>query len=139
VSIKSLKKHIGLAEREIHVWVYGYYDFPKPPVHGFPTAADPADRNFRYLVQPPNVPSLARLRGYHRPPRGGRGRCRRACERTPLQGRRRCPAGGRRRRCIICARPSHHHSYCGVVPTLLFSSNHLGDCLKERAARVRAR
>jgi hypothetical protein len=32
---------------------------------------------------------MARLRGYQRPPRGGRGRCRRACERTPLRGRRR--------------------------------------------------
>jgi transposase InsO family protein len=41
------------------------------------------------------VPSLARLRGYQRPPRGGRGRCRRACERNPLRGRHRCAAGGR--------------------------------------------
>jgi hypothetical protein len=30
------KKHVGLAEREIHVLVYGYYDFPKPSVDGFP-------------------------------------------------------------------------------------------------------
>jgi hypothetical protein len=41
------------------------------------------------------VPSLARLQRYQRPPRGGRDRCRRACERTPLRGRRRCAAGGR--------------------------------------------
>jgi hypothetical protein len=75
--------------------VYGYYVFPKPSVHGFPTVADPADRSCRYLVQPPTVPSVAWLWGFHRPPRGGRGRCRRACERTPLQGRRRCAAGGR--------------------------------------------
>ena len=75
--------------------VYGYYVFPKPSVPGFPTAADPADRSCRYLVQPPTVPGLARLWGYQRPPRGGRGRCRRACERTPLLGRRRCAAGGR--------------------------------------------
>jgi hypothetical protein len=39
---------------------------------------------------------MARLWVYHRPPRGGRGKCRRACERTPLRGRRRCAAGGRR-------------------------------------------
>jgi hypothetical protein len=38
---------------------------------------------------------MARLHGYQCPPRGGRGRCRRACERTPLRGRRRCAAGGR--------------------------------------------
>jgi hypothetical protein len=79
------------------VLVYGYYAFPKPSVQGFPTAADPADRKCPYLVQPPTVPSLAQLRGYHRPPRGGRGRCRRACERTPLRGRRRCATDGRRK------------------------------------------
>jgi hypothetical protein len=45
-----LKKHIGLAEREIPVLVYGYYVFPKPSVHGFPTIVDPADRSWRYLV-----------------------------------------------------------------------------------------
>jgi hypothetical protein len=38
---------------------------------------------------------MARLQGYQRPPHGGRGRCRRACERAPLRGRRRCAAGGR--------------------------------------------
>jgi hypothetical protein len=75
--------------------VYGYYVFPKPSVRGFPTVDDPADRSCRYLAQPPTVPSMARLRGFQRPPRGGRGRCRRACERTPLRGRRRCAAGGR--------------------------------------------
>jgi hypothetical protein len=73
---------------------YGYYAFLKPSVHGFPTAADPADRTCRYLVQPPTVPSLARLRGYQRPPRGGRSRCRRACERNPPPG----PPPLRRRR-----------------------------------------
>jgi hypothetical protein len=76
------------------VLVYGYYAFPKPSVHGFPTTVDPTDRSCRYFVQPPTVPSMAWLRGYQRPPRGGRGRCRRACERTPLRGRRRCAAGG---------------------------------------------
>jgi hypothetical protein len=45
-----LKKHIGLAEREILVLVYGYSTFPKPSVHGFPTGDDPADRSYRYLV-----------------------------------------------------------------------------------------
>jgi hypothetical protein len=44
-SIYSRKRHIGLAEREIHVPVYGYYVFLKPSVPGFPT-----DRSFRYLV-----------------------------------------------------------------------------------------
>jgi hypothetical protein len=38
---------------------------------------------------------MTRIHGYQRPPRGGRGICRRACERTPLRGRRRCAAGGR--------------------------------------------
>jgi hypothetical protein len=78
------------------VLVYEYYVFPKPSVPGFPTAANPADRCCRYLVQPPTVPGMARLRGYRRPLSGGRGRCRRACERTPLRGRRRCAADGRR-------------------------------------------
>jgi hypothetical protein len=73
VGIQSLKKHIGLAEREIPVLAYGYFAFSKPSVHGFPTESDPADRNCRYLVQPPTVPSMARLQSYQRPPRGGRG------------------------------------------------------------------
>jgi hypothetical protein len=76
-------------------WCTDIMFFPKPSVRGFSTAADPADRSCRYLVQPPTVQGLARLRGYQRPPRGGRGRCRRACERTPLRGRRRCAADGR--------------------------------------------
>jgi hypothetical protein len=84
------------------VLVYGYHAFPKPSVHGFPTSADPADRNCWYLVQPHTVPSMARLHGYQRPPRGGRGRCRRACERTPLRGRRSCAAGGRRVYVCMC-------------------------------------
>ena len=28
--------------------VYGYYVFPKPSVHGFPTVANPADQSCRY-------------------------------------------------------------------------------------------
>jgi hypothetical protein len=76
-------------------WCTDIMFFTKPSVPGFPTAADPVDRSCRYLVQPPTVPGLARLQGYQRRPRGGRGRCRRACERTPLRGRRRCAAGGR--------------------------------------------
>jgi hypothetical protein len=44
----------------------------------------------------PRIPCMARLQGYQRPARRGRGRCRQACERTPLRGRRRCAAGGRR-------------------------------------------
>jgi hypothetical protein len=72
------------------VLVYGYRDFPKPSVQGFPKTVDPTDRSLRYLLQPPTVPSMTQLHGNQRPPRGGRGRCRRACERTPLRGRRRC-------------------------------------------------
>jgi hypothetical protein len=30
------------------VRVYGYYVFPKPSVHGFPTVANPADQSCRY-------------------------------------------------------------------------------------------
>jgi hypothetical protein len=74
--------------------VYGYYVLPKPSLQGFPTAVDPADRNCRYLVQPPTVPCLARLRGYQRPPRGGGGRCRRACERTPSGAAAAAPPAG---------------------------------------------
>jgi hypothetical protein len=44
-----------------------------------------------------------------------------------------------RRLCVILARPSRQRSYCGVVRPLLFSSTKHGDCLQERAARVRAR
>jgi hypothetical protein len=86
------------------VLVHVYYAFPKPSVHGFPTADDPADRCCRYLVQPPTEPSLARLRGYQRPLRGGRGRCRRACERTPLRGRRPPPGS----KCIVALQYSPH-------------------------------
>jgi hypothetical protein len=46
----SREKNIGQVEREIHVMVYGYYDFPKPSVYGFPIAAKAADRSCRYLV-----------------------------------------------------------------------------------------
>jgi hypothetical protein len=48
--VLSHEINIGLAEREIHVLVYGYCDLPKPSVHGFPTVANPADRSCRYLV-----------------------------------------------------------------------------------------
>jgi histidinol-phosphate/aromatic aminotransferase/cobyric acid decarboxylase-like protein len=44
------KKHIVRLEREILVLVYGYCDFPKRSVHGFPSVADPADRIYRYLA-----------------------------------------------------------------------------------------
>jgi hypothetical protein len=88
------KNHIGLAEREIPVLVYGFYDFPRPYVQGLPIVDDPADRSCRYLVYPPTVPSVTRLQGYQRPPRGGRDMCRRAYELTPFRGRRRCAAGG---------------------------------------------
>jgi hypothetical protein len=54
------KEHIGQAEREILVMVYGYFDFQKPSIHGFPTTVDPADRSYRYLVEPPTMPSTAR-------------------------------------------------------------------------------
>ena len=88
--------------------------FPKPSVQGFPTAADPADRSCRYLVQPPTVLGLARLWGYQRPPRGGRGRRRRACERTPLRGRRRCAAGGRPQSTVILMLHTHPSMVCDV-------------------------
>jgi hypothetical protein len=48
--VSADKRHIGLAEREIHMPVYGYYIFPKPSVQGFPTCVDPADRSCRYLI-----------------------------------------------------------------------------------------
>jgi hypothetical protein len=32
------------------VLVCGYYDFPKPCEHGFPTTVDPADHSCRYLA-----------------------------------------------------------------------------------------
>jgi hypothetical protein len=41
-----------------------------------------------------------------------------------------------RRLCNIFTRPSHQHSYCGVVRPLLLSSNQHGDFLKEYAART---
>jgi hypothetical protein len=44
------KKHIGRPEQEILVMVYGYHDFPKPSVHVFPEALDPADRSCRFRV-----------------------------------------------------------------------------------------
>jgi hypothetical protein len=40
---------------------------------------------------------MTRLYDYQRPPRGGGGECRPACQRIPLRGRRRCAAGGRQR------------------------------------------
>jgi hypothetical protein len=67
------------------VLVYGHYDFAISSVHDFPTIDDLADRSCRYLVLPPTMPSMARDEVNQRPPRGGRGKCRRACERIPLR------------------------------------------------------
>jgi hypothetical protein len=55
------KKLIGRAEREIPFLVHGYYVFPKPSVHGFPVAVDPADRSCMYFVYPLTVKGMARL------------------------------------------------------------------------------
>jgi hypothetical protein len=40
-------KHIGRPEREILVLAYGYCNFPKPSVKGFPTFDDPTYRSCR--------------------------------------------------------------------------------------------
>jgi hypothetical protein len=88
------KKHIGRAEREILAPVsHRNYFFKSYMYKAFPTAADPADR----AVGPLSPLPCHALHGYgvssahHGEVRG----CRRACERTPLMGRRRCAAGGR--------------------------------------------
>jgi hypothetical protein len=90
-SISPRKKHIGRAEREILVPVLHRN---KSPLHmAFPTTVDPADRALGPLSP---LPCHA-WHGYrvsnahHGKVRG----CRRACERTPFRGRRRCAAGGR--------------------------------------------
>ena len=68
--------------------------FKSPQYRAFPTAADPTDR----AVGPLSPLPCQAWHGYgvssahHGEVRG----CRRACERTPLRGRRRCAAGGRR-------------------------------------------
>jgi hypothetical protein len=84
-------KYVGLAEREILLVLCMYY-FQTSSVLGFPINGDHADSSCRYLVWHLTVPSMAQLHGYRCPPRGGRGWCRRACERIPLRGRRRCAA-----------------------------------------------
>jgi hypothetical protein len=88
------KKHIGRAEREILVPVSKRIIFFKSPLYmAFPTGADPADR----AVGPLSPLPCQAWHGYgvssaHHGDLRGR---RRACERTPLRGRRRCAAGGR--------------------------------------------
>jgi hypothetical protein len=74
--------------------------FKSPLYMASPTAADPADRVVAPLAPLPcqalygyGVPSA-----HHGEVRG----CRRACERTPLRGRRRCPAGGRPKLFLVC-------------------------------------
>jgi hypothetical protein len=88
------EKHIGRPEREILVPVlHRNYFFKSPLYMAFPTYADPADR----AVCPLSPLPCHAWHGYgvsnarHGEVRG----CRRACERTPLRGRRRCAAGGR--------------------------------------------
>jgi hypothetical protein len=91
----AAKKHIGRPEREISVSVsHRNYLFKSPMYMAFPTSANPADR----AVGPLSPLPCQAWHGYgvynahHGEVRG----CRRACERTPLRGRRRCAAGGRR-------------------------------------------
>jgi hypothetical protein len=88
------KIHIGRAEREILApVVHINYFFKSPMYMAFPTAADPTDR---YVGPLSPLPCQA-WHGYgvssahHGEVRGNR----RAYERTPLRGRRRCAAGGR--------------------------------------------
>jgi hypothetical protein len=89
-----VKKHIGRAEREILVPVsHRNYFFKSPMYMAFPTVADPADR----AVGPLSPLPCQAGHGYgvssaHQWEVRG---CRRACERTPLRGRRRCAASGR--------------------------------------------
>jgi hypothetical protein len=68
--------------------------FQSPMYMAFPTAADPTDR----AVGPLSPLPCQALHGYgvSSAHHGEVRRCRRACERTPLRGRRRCAAGGRR-------------------------------------------
>jgi hypothetical protein len=73
--------------------------FQTPLDRGFPTSVDLRTRGSQLLDSSrlaPTVRGMARLYRYERPARGGGGECRCACERTPLRGRRRCAAGGRR-------------------------------------------
>jgi hypothetical protein len=88
------KRDIGRAEREILVSVLHIsFSFKSPLYMAFPTADDPADR----AVGPLSPLPCHAWHGYgvsiahHGEVRG----CRRACERTPFRGRRRCDAGGR--------------------------------------------
>jgi hypothetical protein len=72
--------------------------FISPPHRGFRIALNLTDHKCRiHTAEPPTVRGMERLHGYQRPPLGGGGECRRACERSPLKGRRRrrCAAGGR--------------------------------------------
>ena len=94
LGVSVREKHIGRAEREILVPVsHRNYFFKSPLYRAFPTAADPTDR----AVGPLSPLPCQAWHGYgvssahHGEVRG----CRRACERTPLRGRRRCDAGGR--------------------------------------------
>jgi hypothetical protein len=47
---KVAKKQIGRAEGGSLCWCTDIVIFQNTSLHGFPTAADPADRNCRYLV-----------------------------------------------------------------------------------------
>ena len=87
-------KQIGRAEREILApVVHRNYFFKSPMYKAFPTAADPTDRAVGPLSPLPCQAShgYGVSSAHHGEVRG----CRRACERTPLRGRRRCAAGGR--------------------------------------------
>jgi hypothetical protein len=92
VSVRE--KHIGRAEREILVPVlHRNYVFKSPLYMAFPTAPDPADRASGPLSPLPCQAwhGYGVSNAHHGEVRG----CRRACDRTPLRGRRRCAAGGR--------------------------------------------
>jgi hypothetical protein len=92
--VSNRENHIGPAEREILVPVlHRNYFFKSPMYMAFPTTADPADRAVGPLSPLPCQTWLGY--GASSPHHGEVRGCRRACERTPLRGRRRCAAGGR--------------------------------------------
>jgi hypothetical protein len=72
--------------------VYVHYDFPKPSVKGFPKAMIPRIATAGTSFSP--LPCQTWHEVYQRPPRKGRGRCRRPGERTPLRATSAAPPAG---------------------------------------------
>jgi hypothetical protein len=60
------------------------------------------------------MPSMARLKGYERPPRGGRGRCQRASVRTPSGAAAAAPPAGALSTPLINV-PLNRHPHRAVV------------------------